>query len=432
MDIPMFVVLSVMFNGAASLNASSVDPGLAFNAAAHDVGHVYEMAGLTPPGVAQAKDMPQLMDAKRRELYRQLLPKVDDAELARILADPNLMLYTDAEMPKAYQFFGGMMPGVHSASYNISANGSEPYGNGNVEFPWGGPAGTHRATNVGEFRFLWLPRDAAGKIMPVVYYRKRGDDGANGYGWTFPVGTVVGEVLTMRAPNGRDYTFEIRTRRRQQGDWAVNAYRPFPTSQDLAARIRELRPEWRDQPKLTTLCAHLDESRKLPTARLVDHHPRRAFDQTMGVDALPPVEDDALVAQLLTETTFRSALGATWRFAPDGTRCVAPTTTAAFHVVPANYDAGFVDVDNASCTRCHETTNQTVRRFDGGRDWYGRVRGSDGIFSFHPFSLSSISHNGFGGAVSLRGELVSAGVLQPFDSKKHPNAVYNDVEHLVD
>ena len=37
------------------------------------------------------------------------------------------MLYTEAEMPPAYQDWRGDLQGVHSPSYNISANGSEPF-----------------------------------------------------------------------------------------------------------------------------------------------------------------------------------------------------------------------------------------------------------------------------------------------------------------
>jgi hypothetical protein len=143
----------------------------------------------------------------------------------------------------------------------------------------------------------------------------------------------------------------------------------------------------------------------------------------MGVDPLPPI-DEALVAELLSTTTFRSAQGAVWRSAADGTAACAPTTTAAFHIVPAKYDAGFIEVDSNSCQRCHQTVNQSVNRFDGGRDWYGRVRGSDGIFSFHPFSLSSISGNGYPRTVSMRRELETAGLLERFSARKHRHSRY--------
>ena len=310
------------------------------------------------------------------------------------MADPRLLIYTDAEMPKAYQFFDGAFPGVHSVEYNISANGSEPFGNGNREFPWSHPAGTHRASNLSAFRFLWLPRDSKGVFWPVVWHRQAG--AAGGYAWTVPVGAVLGEVLAVRGPAGRDYTFELRIRRREVGFWDVDIYRPFPTAADLARRIKQLRPQWKSHTNLVQLCSHLEDKRPLAVRVLADAQPlERPFQQTMGVDELPPL-DGKLVVELLTTTPFRSALGRVWRDDADGVATCAPTTASPFHIIPVNYDAGFVSLDSQSCMRCHSTTNQSVRTFNARRDWYGRIRGADGIFSFHPFAVPpSISSNGF-------------------------------------
>ncbi len=374
----------------------------------------------------------RLMSREREELLRGSLPKVDDPDVQAMLNDPTLILYTDVEMPGAYQFWDGALQGVHRVDYNISADNSEPFGNGNREFPWATPAGTHRTNNVRTVRFLWLPRDDAGKPWPVVWYRRHlSGDGTLGYAWTFPIGTVFGEVLMMRAPDGYDYTFEMRLRRREGKEWSVDVFRPFPTAEDLAQRIRELRPDWDEQPNLTAFVAHLEEPNELPVLKLADRQPaRRTFDQAMGVDVLPPLEDEALVCDLLRTTTFRSALGATWRWGSNGARTCAPTTDAPFHIVPARYDAGFVDVDRASCIRCHETVNADVDRFDFSRDWYGRIRGSDGIFSFHPFDPHTVSGNGFGQAVRMRPELTEAGVLERFDSDRHPGEVYTRIVEL--
>jgi len=367
----------------------------------------------------------RLMSPEREALYRKCLPLVDDAPVAELLADRRLVLYSEHEIPKAYQFWDGAFPGVHSAGYNISANGSEPFGNGNREFPWAAPAGTHRAQRVTSFRFFRLPQDDEGRVLPVVWYRKRlSGDNSLGYAWTFPVGTFFGEVLLLKGPGGLDYTFEMRVRRRAAGYWQVDAFRPFPTAAGLAARIKELRPDWQDRPQLLALCSHLEGPRKLEVRSLADRQPRqRVFQQAMGVDALPPVGDDRLVEELLTGTPFRSALGESWRDDDGGQTC-APTTSASFHVVPVNYDAGFIAVDNASCMRCHATANTSVREFNSGRDWYGRVRGSDGIFSFHPFSLDSISNNGYARPVRMRRELEQAGLLVKYDPAQHPSSVY--------
>jgi hypothetical protein len=376
----------------------------------------------------------RLMAPQRESNYRQLLPKVDDPHIQQVLDDPSLLLYTENEMPRAYQFWDGAFPGIHSATYNISANGSEPFGNGNREFPWGAPAGTHRAANVRSFRFLWLPKDDKGQPLPIVWYRKRFQtNGSSGYAWTYPVGTVFGEVLMMRAPDGYDYTFELRVRTREVGDWAVDVFRPFPTAEDLVARVKQLRPRWHDEPKVRALVEHLSKPLPGRLYTIADRQPRRrVFRQAMAIDVLPPLDDDNLVATLLTKTPFRSAHSTAWRVAPGGAATAAPTTTARFHIVPANYDAGFVEVDRHSCRRCHETVNQDVDQFDAGRDWYGRIRGSDGIFSFHPFAPESISGNGYSVSVRMRKELEQAGLLARFDPKKHPHPLYGTIPHLVE
>ena len=374
----------------------------------------------------------QLMPEEKLEAIRRSLPQVSDSYIQELLQSPDIIFYTEEEMPRAYQDWSGSLQGLHWAHYNISANGSEPYGNGNLEFPWGTPAGTHRAQNVSTFRFFRLPRNAAGRVLPIVWYRKwYPGDSQPGYAWVFPKGTIFGEVLQMKGPDGFDYTFELRTRERIADTWIVDAFRPFPTSDALAERIRQLRPNWKEQPSLAKLVAHLESPMILTRHTLADQHPLQVtFQSSMGLDLLPPVDDDRLVAQLLTETTFQSALGTDWRVGRNGIAASAPTTTAPFHVVPANYDAGFIEVDRVSCMRCHETVGQHVNRFDMFRDWYGRVRGSDGIFSFHPFAADSISMNGDGVPIRMRDEFVRAGILQRYDRKLHADRDYQRIPSL--
>jgi hypothetical protein len=68
-----------------------------------------------------------------------------------------------------------------------------------------------------------------------------------------------------------------------------------------------------------------------------------------------------------------------------------------------------------------------VREFEPRRDWYGRIRGSDGIFSFHPFAPESISHNGSGLPVRLNPRLVEAGIVEPYDAGRHPASLYHEL-----
>ncbi|MEQ8788764.1 MAG: hypothetical protein RIC55_20805 [Pirellulaceae bacterium] len=372
----------------------------------------------------------RLMSAEKDARLRSYLPHISDSDLQRILKDDRLILYTDKEMPRAYQDWDGALQGVHSPSYNISANGSEPFGNGNREFPWSTPAGTHRCDNVTSFRFLWLPQDEQGEPLPIVWYRKRfPGDNVQGYAWVYPVGTVFGEVLRQRGPDGKDYTFELRVRIREYGQWAVDVFRPFPTAKELAHAVKQHRPAWEKDEQLAKLVSHLQTPAEMPKLKLIARHPAQVtFKQSMGVDTLPTPGDDLLVAELLTQTPFRSSLGEVWRETPDGVETCAPTTASKFHIVPAKYDAGFIEVNRISCMRCHETTAQHVRKFEPYRDWYGRIRGSDGIFSFHPFCPTCISGNGYGGAVRLRPELKQAGLLKAYDARQHPAAIYQQVE----
>ena len=80
--------------------------------------------------------------------------------------------------------------------------------------------------------------------------------------------------------------------------------------------------------------------------------------------------------------------------------------------MPKNYQGGFIEVSSKSCMRCHDTTLKHASEVQYRRDWYGRVRGSDNIFSFHIFEPSSISYNGFGREPTLRQDLVAAGLLK--------------------
>ncbi|HEX7448118.1 MAG TPA: hypothetical protein VF306_11265 [Pirellulales bacterium] len=372
----------------------------------------------------------RLMSEDREAKLRKRFPNVADADTANVLADPDLILYTDDEMPKVYQFWDGMFPGVHDVHYNISAHRGERFGNGNREFPWSAPAGTHRSPNVETLRFMLLPVDSQGKRRPIVWFKKRHwGDRQPGYGWTYPVGTVFGEVLAQLGPDGKAYTFELRTRRRSHGHWEVDVFRPFPTAASLSRRVKELRPNWQDQPELVRLVKHLDEPHPLPLQTLADNQPEeQVFNETMGVDFLPAVSDHGLIGELLTSTVFRSSRSDTWRSGPRGEITFAPTTKASFHIVPANYDAGFVAIDNQSCMRCHSSCNRPVDDFNSSRQWYGRIRGSDGIFSFHPFAPESVSYNGFRGSARFRYEFEQAGLFEPFDPKRHPNSVYNELD----
>lgn len=371
--------------------------------------------------------------AKERQL-RKFFPRTTDEDLNAVFAG-KLLLYTDREMPAAYQKWDGMGFGVHSPAYNISGDAAEAAkghgrgGNANVEFPWKEPGGTDSA-RVETFRFVRLPT-VNGRQQPVVWFRRvlSGGDTTAGFSWVFPNDTIVGEVLYMRGPDGYGYTFEVRTRTKVYGHWGVNIYRPFPTAASLASGIKRLRAAWQENQQLRAVVERLEHPSNLQVRYLGDdrHVKHPAFRQWAIVSDLPGLGDDKLVAELLRTTPFEPASGEAWL---QGRRytAYAPTTNASWHIVPRGYTAGFIDVGETSCKRCHESANKRADFFEDvftGRQWYGRVRGSDQIFSFHPFSPDSISYNGAGGPVAMRRELEAAGLLERYDPRRHSSKVYH-------
>lgn len=366
----------------------------------------------------------QLATKEHEAAYRTMLPNVTDPTIKAVLADKSLILYTDHEMLPAYQGWEGVIIGVHSPSYNIAAGGDRGprglgFGNANREFPWGAPAGTHNAKGVSVIRFLHLPRATPANLRPVVWW----GDVNRGYQWSYPVGTVFGEVLYLNHKGRGDYTFELRVRVRAKDRWNVNAYRPFPTAQSLASAVKECRPNWRGDATLARFVSYLDGPANGAVEMLADRHAdERVFEDTRLVDSLPPL-DESLVAELLSTTPFSSALRKQWR--PGDLAPFAPTTDAEFHIVPRGYQGGHVAVSNASCMRCHDGTNRGAREFDSGRDWYGRVRGSDGIFSFHPFAHASVSYNGSQFSPTMNPALT--GIIERYSKEWHPDEVYTTI-----
>ncbi len=366
----------------------------------------------------------QFVTGDEEKMLRAMIP------LAEFRDDPAVKIYTERTMPRTYQFDSeGGVTGAFLANDNISGDefeASKGDGNGGnicVDFPWKKTAGTARSPSSQSFKFMrlpdkpvvWFPTTLTDPIVysgnQVLQVRK-----VTGYAWRFPVGTIFGEVLIQRHPNGFDYAYEVRTRERLYDRWTTDVFKPFPEPADLAKAISAGVPNWRDDAQLAKLMLHLQQPQQMRTMRLSSQHPvRKAFDSQAEVDVLPPINED-LAAALLTSTEFRSCHGMNWR----GT-CAAPTTAARFHVVPTNYDAGFVPADDQSCVRCHETTGMHVSLFER-RDWYGWMNPGDRIISFHPFDPSCISTSGFHHPVKMRN---IKNVIERYDPARHKEADYH-------
>ncbi len=313
------------------------------------------------------------------------LPRIDDATVQAVLVSEDTIWYTG--LTPAYQDWRGALKGVHAVSSNVSADSSEPFGNPNREFPWGTPGGVHLSENVEAEKFLSLPM-VDGKMLPVTWWREGQE-----YHWIFPEGTIVGEVLYMRHGDSR-LCFELRVRIRENSDWAVDIFKPFPSRNDYLAALLEIDPRL----AIAAVIPNIKELRLRPPQ---PHN--NPFDERALVEYLKAVPPE-VVARLLNRT-FRSALGVEWSDEADGV-----TVDEGPHIVPVNYAGAFLGNDREACRNCHRDIGEYARDIqarhrDGQlRHWYGSVRGSDGIFSWHPFTEASISRSGTPNPVSIRGE----------------------------
>lgn len=363
-----------------------------------------------------------LMPIEKDAALRASIPPIDDREMVAKIAEA--MLYTEAEMPLAYQF--QPISGGSGTSYTVfyspyvRLNSIDPFTNGNREFPWRTPGGIDNAENVtDEFRFIWLPKKPDGNVWPVVIYRDalEKSDSVNmpipqGWRWIYPVGTTIGEVLAMRFSDGYLYTYEIRTRTRELDDWDVEIYRPFPTREKLAEHLAKLDQQAALQlGQVQTVTGTLEDS----------NHPRRAFRARAGIFRLPRLSRD-VSATLLTTSTFLASSGQT--FYRDA---VAPTADHDESIVPRQYQASFLGADRETCANCHRHTLRHVDRFEN-RDWYGYIRGSDGIFSFHPIDPTCIGPPDR--AVKFRQAFSDAGIIAQYDPQQHPADTYQAIRSL--
>ena len=340
-------------------------------------------------------------DAKHARLVA-LIPRTDDPWMEAVRADPRLVVYTDAEMPKASQFWdSNPLAGVHDAKHNISANplrlpdGSLSGGPGQ-EFPWRVPFGLDGAQGWTKFTFVRLP-----ERQPVRWWRERlpGDGPRHAsYRWEFPVGTVFGEVLCVQDAEGWSYPFELRVRHKVgAGTWRPDVFRPV-----------------RDRAELERLAPEVAGQGARAEWQLANPHPAKVIREHAVEDVLPPLPA-AKVRELLART-FTSVRETEW--VPGGH---APGTRADFHIVPKNYAGAAIAVTAHSCARCHQTTLGHPDDFGpvgfgrngrALRDWYGRVPGDDQAFTWHPFDPASVSPGGYPQPVRLNPRMVAAGLLE--------------------
>lgn len=362
----------------------------------------------------------QVMTQENIVKYKQYFPEFEDDVVEGIINNSRSVWYTKEEVPQAYQHNAGnandLRLSFYAVDYNISggpiekAKGHGNGGNGGVEFPWKNAAGTEASTSV--VRVMLLPEDKPILFFDKDMFRRNGYNRdypshrkSIGYGWTYPIGTVFLEALALDGPKGK-YIYEVRLRFRMESYWDVGIYRPFPNHENLIEKIKELRPNFLKDSKISDLINKIKNSSPFKS-KLVSDHPEPGFSGEGYIDYLPDMPDD-LVHDLLTKTKFKNAVGEYWKG-----QSLAPSLKGnGFSIIPPKYDATFIGNEPESCFRCHESTSSHVNEFHIGRDWYGFVPGSDGILSFHPISLDSISYKNRKLPVRLREEFVKSGLVR--------------------
>jgi len=374
-------------------------------------------------------------DARLAELKARL-PKVAWPRLAAVFADATTFWYDHDSMAPSYQETGTPGGGANANVdwFRLVAPQNEGRQVYDVaakrwKFPFATTAGTDDSTNMRTLDFLSLPRDQAGKLVPIPISVKAPRSSTVTWEWQYPNGTLVGEIILIR--DGASWLpTEVRTRERFAGGWATNVFRPFAEASALSATIKAKRPGWSQGGTLAAAVQRLDGPASFTPRRLTAVGLTGTFDHAGHLDDLPDLGDPALVRELLTTTLFVSAYGATWKQASDGSRTFAPTTTATFSIVPDKFTGGLIEVREASCNRCHKEAARFLTDWFQPLYLYGEVWGKDNIFTFHPFDESRypfLDDATNGTPVDNRrmnSLLVQNGMIESYSAAKHTGPFY--------
>jgi hypothetical protein len=353
------------------------------------------------------------------------LPTLSDSALDQALHSTKTMWYDEASLTFVYQDSFGDPKGLRGnrVGYDVGSNASEPdihklvdyFQPGHFKLPFSIAAGADFSENIYVMNF-WLPPQIKGATAPVRIWQNNSH-----YQWVFPVGTVIGEVLFIQAPDDQKwFTFEVRARTRQLDHWDISVFRPYLSASALSSAIKALRPGWSQSADLSGLVTHLDDNTNLTAYTLQSPTYAALFPAISGaMDYLPETTDVALIKQLLTGKTFDKSNGTS--FKSDGTKTAyAASTHARFHVVPQEYFGGMFEVSNDSCHRCHQQTSRPLGDLDSAVVLYGEVWGEDEVFSWHPFTIDEDTFSVTDGNRHLNPRFQTAGLVDQQDPSSDP------------
>ena len=387
-----------------------------------------------------------LMPADQLAEFAGRAPCVAEGSLRSLLQDPRTLWYDKHSLTPGYQdSFGdnvvtpiGFRPNtIDPGLINLAVPGGHQQifsSLGIFHFPFGHPIGP--VDNVHVVNFWRLP-DTGDAYQPVVHWQRDPNSYTHRVEWMFPKGTVFGELIFLEE-DGEFHPFEIRTRTRTLTGWDVDAYRPFPTAEELATAIEARRgdkAEWAESAALDGLVEQLRTGALSAYSVSATHFPGAFPARQAGIDRLPELtgSDAELIHELLRSTAFRSARGTYWKQS-GGMSAWAASASGKGSIVPAGYNAAAVEVSEESCDSCHRDAGRPFETWYDNILAYGELWGNDETFTWHPFTLANfVDANG---AVKnfnydnrvIRSDFKAAGLVAPYKPADHPATIYKRIQ----
>ncbi|NBX68271.1 MAG: hypothetical protein EBR01_04825 [Proteobacteria bacterium] len=353
------------------------------------------------PQATSAKNSIQLLPQNKLNFYRSILPKVENPDLEAVLKDPNTIFFDKSSMVPGYQDPSLPVSGVRTTEEGFRGAGFAAGATQLYLNQQGHLRGFHKGVglegsgNTNTFHFLNLPKDANGNLQKIkVFKRIIPPDETPVYDWVFPKGTVSGEIVYNTDSAGKPQVLEIRTRTkdRDQGAWAPDIVKPFPTASSLSERLTEVaqtNPALKAEAEV--LQRHLRNPARLQPLELKrDGFQKGNFESRGGTDVLPNMSETMVKA--LLATPFKSSLGTEWDNNGRVT-AFAPTSNQPNGIVSQHGRSGAIRVDRESCNKCHEDSNKPIYKFfnenhpmfNSSIRAYGNLPGSDRNLRFTIF-----------------------------------------------
>lgn len=237
--------------------------------------------------------------------------------------------------------------------------------NSNKDFPWETTFGLNKVKqqklddNYYTINFLYTKK-------PVLVFDNRP------HFWIFPDDCMVGEIIYLK--DGTEWLpMEIRLRTKKGTTWEPNRFVPV-----------------RDRNEFITLTGkRYEPSKKYIFLR--NNVENEVMKLEGMVERVPPLDKETV--RLLLSRPFKRATDTQW-----SADTSVPASDDVFSIVPKDYSLGLLpSIDSDSCSKCHNQTQISVNRLVPKEPLIkynplkvGNIRGSDGVFSWHPFHEASI------------------------------------------